>query len=190
MSFFVSVYNLLFDQQTFFAQNSARLTVPVILTILYSVISAVFAIPILLTAASAIPGDFTGLMVGVGTVSTIISGIITWVAVSALFFACLKFIGYAECSFSQILSVCGYVSGLLIVQAVLTGLVSFIGTPAPVLLLLLKGVFLLWSIPVWYFGFSSVCDIPEKKLRTAVAVPVIVMAAFTIISSAGTILAF
>ena len=75
MSFFASVYNLLFDQQTFFAQNPARLTVPVILTILYSVISAVFAIPILLTAASAIPGDFTGLMVGVGTVSTIISGI-------------------------------------------------------------------------------------------------------------------
>ena len=72
----------------------------------------------------------------------------------------------------------------------LTGLVSFIGTPAPVLLLLLQGVFLLWSIPVWYFGFSAVCDIPEKKLRTAVAVPVIVMAAFTIIPSAGTILAF
>ena len=190
MSFFASAYNLLFDQKTFFAQNKDGIKIPAVLTIIYAVVSAVFAIPILVTAAEAIPGDFTAVVVGTGVVSSILGAVITWAIVSALFFACLKFIGYAECSFRQILSICGYVSGIMIIQAVLTGLVSFIGTPAPILLLILQGVFLLWSIPVWYFGFASVCDIPKKKLKTAVAVPVILMTAITVISSAGTLLAF
>ena len=105
---------------------------------------------------------------------------------SAFFFACLKFVGYAECSYKQVLEVCGYVSAILIVQSVFTGLVSLIGAAPAVLLLLFEGVFLLWSIPVWYFGFASACNIDEKKLRLSVAVPVIVMA---VITSAGVILA-
>ena len=110
---------------------------------------------------------------------------VTWVFVSAMFFACLKFIGYAECSFKDALSVCSYVSVILIISAVLTTLVWFIGTAPAILLLALQGVFLLWSIPVWYFGFASVCDIPAKKLRVCVAVPVIVMALFSLMSLIG-----
>ena len=123
---------------------------------------------------------------GTAAVSSVISAVVVWFAVSAFFFACLKFVGYAECSYKQVLEVCGYVSAILIVQSVFTGLVSLIGAAPAVLLLLFEGVFLLWSIPVWYFGFASVCNIDEKKLRLSVAVPVIVMA---VITSAGVILA-
>lgn len=189
MSFFKSAYDLLFDQKVFF-ENMVGLRVPIILTLVYAVISTAAGMPILMSNAAGISGGIFGLLVGVTAVSSVISAVVIWFAVSAFFFACLKFIGYAECSYKQVLSVCGYVSGILIFQSVFAGLVSLIGTAPTVLLLILQGVFLLWSVPVWYFGFASVCDIHEKKLRMSVAVPVIVMALFTVISSAGSILAF
>ena len=188
MSFFKSAYNLLFDQKAFF-ENRAGLRIPIILTLVYAVVSTVAGIPLLMSTADMIPGGMFGVLVGTAAVSSVISAVVIWFAVSAFFFACLKFIGYAECSYKQVLAVCGYVSAILILQSVFTGLVSLIGTAPAVLLLVLQGVFLLWSVPVWYFGFASVCSIPEKKLRMSVAVPVIVMALFTVITSAGAILA-
>ena len=188
MSFFFFLYNLLFDQKAFF-ENRAGLRIPIILTLVYAVISTAAGIPIIISTAAGISEGIFGMLVGITVVSSVISAVVVWVAVSAFFFACLKFIGYAECSYKQVLAVCGYVSAVLILQSVFTGLVSLIGTAPTVLLLILQGVFLLWSVPVWYFGFASVCSIPEKKLRMSVAVPVIVMALFTVISSAGAILA-
>lgn len=183
MSLFASLYNLLFDQKTFFAENKPNgLKIPILLTAVYAVISALASIPVLNQAAALVPAELAGVVVGTGVVSTLISAFITWVFVSAMFFACLKFIGYAECSFKQILCVCSYVSVILIISSVITLLVGFIGTAPAILLLALQGVFLLWSIPVWYFGFASVCDIPAKKLKLSVAVPVILMAAVSLLS--------
>ena len=188
MSFFESAYNLFFDQKAFF-ENRDGLKAPIIITLIYAVISAVASIPILMSTSAVVPAELFGVLVGATAVSSVISAVVVWFVVSAFFFACLKFIGYAECSYKQVLAVCGYVSAILIFQSVFTGLVSLIGTAPTVLLLVLQGVFLLWSIPVWYFGFASVCEIPEKKLKMSVAVPVIVMALFTVITSAGAILA-
>ena len=188
MSFFKSAYNLLFDQKAFF-ENRAGLRIPIILTLVYALISTAAGIPIIISTAAGLSEGIFGMLVGTAAVSSVISAVVVWFAVSAFFFACLKFIGYAECSYKQVLAVCGYVSAILILQSVFTGLVSLIGTAPAVLLLVLQGVFLLWSVPVWYFGFASVCSIPEKKLRMSVAVPVIVMSLFTVISSAGAILA-
>ncbi|HJJ83095.1 MAG TPA: YIP1 family protein [Methanocorpusculum sp.] len=185
MSFLQSTYNLFFDQKSFF-ENRNGLRVPIILTLVYAVVSTVAGIPIMMSTAAGIPSELFGMLVGITAVSSVISVVVIWFAVSAFFFACLKFIGYAECSYKQVLEVCGYVSAVLILQSVFTGLVSLIGVAPAVLLLLFEGVFLLWSIPVWYFGFASVCNIDEKKLRLSVAVPVIVMA---VITSAGVILA-
>lgn len=189
MSFFQSAYNLFFDQKAFF-ENREGLRAPIILTLVYAVISVIASIPVLLSTAAQLPGEFFGVLVGATAVSSVISAVVVWFVISAFFFACLKFIGYAECSYKQVLAVCGYVSGILIFQSVFEGLVSVIGTAPAVLILVFEGVFLLWSVPVWYFGFKSVCDIEEKKLRMSVAVPVIVMAVFTVITSAGAILAF
>ena len=185
MSFLQSTYNLFFDQKSFF-ENRNGLRVPIILTLVYAVVSTVAGIPIMMSTAAGIPSELFGILIGTAAVSAVISAVVVWFAVSAFFFACLKFVGYAECSYKQVLEVCGYVSAILIVQSVFTGLVSLIGAAPAVLLLLFEGVFLLWSIPVWYFGFASVCNIDEKKLRLSVAVPVIVMA---VITSAGVILA-
>ena len=190
MSFISSAYNLLFDQRRFFEENTNRgLLVPGVLTILYAIVSVIFSIPALSDAAAQVPGGLGGTVVGISAVSAILYLLLTWVVVSALFFFCLKFIGYAACSFRDVLSVCGYVSGILLVSAVLTGLVSLIGTPAAVLSLLLQGVFLLWSIPVWYFGFAAVCDIPQKKLKLSIAIPIIIMVVNTVVTSAGALLA-
>lgn len=190
MNFFASAYNLLFDQKTFFSQNAGKgLRLPAVLTVVCAVVSALLALPALLSASSVIPvgGDA---VVAVGVFTVVFNVFLNWVVVSALFFASLKFIGYAECSYKQSLAVCGYVSAIILVQTVLLSLVGMIGSPLPVLTLLLQGVFLLWSVPVWYFGFAALCEVPAKKLRTVVAVPVIVMAAVSVISSAGTLLSF
>lgn len=190
MNFFASAYNLLFDQKTFFAQNAGKgLLLPAVLTVVCAVVSALLAIPALQSAASVVPFG-GGAVLAAGVFAMVFDVFLNWVVVSALFFASLKFIGYAKCTYKQSLAVCGYVSVIILVQTVLLSLVGMIGSPLPVLTLLLQGVFLLWSVPVWYFGFASLCDVPEKKLRTVVAVPVIVMAAFAVISSAGTILSF
>ena len=142
MSFFKSAYNLLFDQKAFF-ENRAGLAVPVILTLVYADVSTVAGIPLLMSTADMIPGEMFGVLVGTAAVSSVISAVVIWFAVSAFFFACLKFIGYAECSYKQVLAVCGYVSAILILQSVFTGLVSLIGTAPAVLLLVLQGVFAL-----------------------------------------------
>lgn len=186
MNTFSSLYNLLFDQKTFFAENVPKgLKIPFLITAVYAEVSALASIPLLVDATALVPAELSGVVIGSGIVSAVIMTFVTWVFVSAMFFACLKFIGYAECSFKEILAVCSYVSVILIISAVLTTLVWFIGTAPAILLLALQGVFLLWSIPVWYFGFASVCDIPAKKLRVCVAVPVIVMVLFSLMSLIG-----
>ena len=186
MKFFASLYNLLFDQKTFFAENKpAGLKIPILVTAVYAVVSALVSIPLLGEAAALVPAELSGIIIGTGIISTLIMTFITWVFVSALFFACLKFIGYAVCSFKDILSVCSYVSVILIISSVLTLLVWFIGAAPAVLLLALQGVFLLWSIPIWYFGFAAVCDIPAKKLKMSIAVPVILMVVVSLFSLIG-----
>lgn len=186
MRTFASLYNLLFDQKTFFAENKPNgLNIPILITAVYAVISALVSIPLLNQAAALVPAELSGMIIGTGVVSAVISAFVTWVFVSAMFFACLKFIGYAVCSFKDILSVCSYVSVILIISSILTLLIGFIGNAPAILLLALQGVFLLWSIPVWYFGFAAVCDIPAKKLKVSVAVPVILMVVVSLFSLIG-----
>ena len=167
-------------------RDGRRASLPILLiTAVYAVVSALVSIPLLGEAAALVPAELSGIIIGTGVISTLIMTFITWVFVSALFFACLKFIGYAVCSFKDILSVCSYVSVILIISSVLTLLVWFIGAAPAVLLLALQGVFLLWSIPVWYFGFAAVCDIPAKKLKMSIAVPVILMVVVSLFSLIG-----
>lgn len=48
MSFFKSAYNLLFDQKAFF-ENRAGLRIPIILTLVYALISTAAGIPIIIS---------------------------------------------------------------------------------------------------------------------------------------------
>lgn len=186
MHIFSSLYNLLFDQKTFFSGNApSGLKIPILVTALYAVVSALVSIPLLSEAAALVPAELSGIIIGTGVVSSLIGTFISWVFVSVLFFACLKFIGYAACSFKDVLAVCGYVSVISGISAVLTVLVWFIGPAPAVLLVVLELVFLLWSVPVWYFGFSAVCDVPAKKMRVCVAVPAVLMAAVSLLSLIG-----
>lgn len=196
MSLLQSTYNLLFDSKRFFEETKIeKIGKPLLITIIYAVVSSLVTIPTLLMASSAVPAvggiDLGGVIIVSGVISTIFTVIISWILVALIFFALLKIIGYATCKYGQVLSVCGYVSAILMIESILMGLIALIGNVPSVVTLILNGVFLLWSIPVWYFGFASISpETPEKKLKLAIAIPVIIMVLFTIISSAGTMLVF
>lgn len=186
MSLFASLYNLLFDQKTFFKENAPKgLKVPLLITAVYALAAGLLSLPALIMASSAIPAGMGGAVVVTGVITTVFTIFITWIFVSLLFFACLKFIGYAECSFKDVLSICSYVSVILIISTVFMMLLGLIGTAPAILLLALEGVFLLWSIPVWYFGFASITNIPEKKLKLCIAIPVILMVVSSLFSLIG-----
>ena len=72
MSFFKSAYNLLFDQKAFF-ENRAGLRIPIILTLVYALISTAAGIPLLISTADMIPGGMFGVLVGTAAVSSVIS---------------------------------------------------------------------------------------------------------------------
>ncbi len=189
MNFVQSAYNLLFDQKAFFSQKRDGLKNPLLITLIYAVVSCIAALPTLYDAGLLMPDGLGVIVIVTGIISGFFSIVLSWVVVSAIFFGCLKFIGYAECDFKQVLAICGYVSGILLISSVFTGLISVIGVANAAALLILSGVFLLWSVPVWYYGFKTICDIPEKKLKNVVAVPVILMTLVAVVSNIGVLFA-
>lgn len=169
-----AIKNLLFDQKQFFSECPKGLLPPMIITLVYALISMVFILPSDLFIA----------------IITIISGIIgifiAWVIVAAMFLAGVKLIGYATCTFKQMFIVTGYASAILAIGAVLSGLVGLIGTPDPLVSLILQGAVMFWCIPVWIYGIASITELEPKKILTCIIVPIIIMIVFSIITYALT----
>ncbi|MDO5845978.1 MAG: YIP1 family protein, partial [Methanocorpusculum sp.] len=175
----------LFQQKEFFEHDAPKgVKLPLLLTIIYSVVAALSVIPALGPALAMVPEGLHGIGIGTSVIGTIVTIIISWLFVALIFFAFVKIVGYATCSYKEVLSVTGYVSVLLIICSILTFLVSMIGSANSIALLLLNGAFLLWSIPVWYFGLASVCgDIPKKKLVISIVIPVLIMVIVSVVST-------
>lgn len=168
--------NLFLNPRVFFEEDaSQKITVPLLLTLGYAVLSALAAV----VAASPLnqPENYIG-AVGAG-----FSVFISWILVSLLFLISLKVIGHAASKYTDILRASGYVSGIMMMHALLLIIINLIGIPNQFVLLLLSGVFLLWSIPIWYYGFRATASCPDKKLMTSVIVPVVIMAIISIIST-------
>lgn len=172
--------NLFFNQRVFFEEDaSLKAGIPFLLTLGYAVLAAISAY----IAAS-------GLDVSIGIAGAAGAGftvLIAWILLSLVFLISLKVIGRAACTYKNVLCVCGYVSALMMFETLLTLILSLIGAANPVVLLLLSGVFLLWSIPVWYFGFRASAASSDKRVMISVIVPVIIMAIVTIINSLGSV---
>ncbi len=114
-----AVKYLLFDQKQFFEEAPKGLLIPALITLLYSLISIAFIIP----------GD---VMTAVITVIVGVIGIfLSWAIVAGLFLAGVKLLGYAKCTFKQMLAVTGYASAILAIGALLSGLVGLVGTVDP-----------------------------------------------------------
>ncbi|HJJ50206.1 MAG TPA: Yip1 family protein [Methanocorpusculum sp.] len=169
-----AVNNLLFDQKQFFAGAPKGLLIPVLLTLLYSLVSIIFILP----------GDALTAMIVI--ISSVIGTLVSWAVVAAMFFAGVKLIAHAKCSFKQVFTVIGYASAILAIGAVLSGLIGLIGTPDPLATLALQGAILFWCIPVWIYGIASITDLEPKKVLTCIIVPIIVMVIVTLMSFAST----
>lgn len=169
-----AVNYLLFDQKQFFAGAPKGLLIPVLLTLLYSLVSIIFILP----------GDALAAMITI--ISAVIGIFVSWAVVAAMFLVGVKLIAHAKCSFKQMFTVIGYASGILVIGALLSGLIGLIGTPDPLATLALQGAVLFWCIPVWIYGIASITDIEPKKVLTCIIVPIIVMIIVTLISFAST----
>jgi len=169
-----AIKNLLFDQKQFFEECPKGLLIPSVITLLYALITIIFSIP----------GD--ALIAVITVISVVIAVFISWVIVAALFFAGVKFIGYATCTFKQVLAVTGYASAILAIGSLFSGLVSLIGTIDPIANLVLQGAVMFWCIPIWIYGIASITELPPKKVFTCILIPIIIMIVFSIISYALT----
>jgi len=161
---------LLFDQKQFFEECPKGLLIPALLTLLYTLISIVFVLP----------GDV--LMAVIAILSAIIAVFLSWVIVAGLFLAGVKIIGYAKCTFKQMLTVTGYASAIMVIGALLSGLVGLIGTVDPIVTLLVQGAALFWCIPVWVFGIASITELPPNKVFICILIPIILMIVISIAS--------
>ncbi len=160
---------LLFDQKQFFEECPKGLLLPALITLLYMLISIVFILP----------GNVFTVVITV--ISAIIEVFLSWVIVVGLFLAGVKIMGYAKCTFKQMLAVTGYASAILAIGALLSGLVGLIGTIDPLASLALQGAVLFWCIPVWIYGITSITDLPPKKVFTCILIPIILMIIMSIV---------
>lgn len=168
--------NIFLNPRVFFEEDeSQKITVPLLLTLGYAVLSA------LATVIAASPLNQSESYIG--AVGAGFSVFISWILVSLLFFISLKVIGHVASKYIDILRASGYVSGLMMLHALLLIIINLIGIPNHFVLLILSGVFLLWSIPIWYYGFRATAACPDKKLMISVIVPVVIMAVISIIST-------
>ncbi len=189
MNILTGLSHLLFNQKEFFEHDAPKgIKLPLLITVIYSFVAILSTLPAVSGLMTSVPDGLGGVIIVTSVVSTVITILISWLIVALIFFALVKIIGYATCSYKDVLGVTGYVSALLIIYSLITYLVSFIGTPNTLVTLILSGVFLLWSIPVWYFGLLSVCgDIPRKKIIISIAIPVIIMVITSVVSYAMTL---
>lgn len=162
---------LLFRQQEFFTKEQfvSGLKLPLILTLAYACIAAVFQ------SGSNIISALT-------IIATILIG---WVIVSAVFFVFVNKLGHAECSIKEILAVTGYGSLPLLIGAILSGIVGFTGGMSSTLTALFNIGVLLWCIPIWVYGISLAANISPKQALTLIAIPIIAMAALDLWSTLG-----
>lgn len=181
MNIITGIKNILFDQKAFFENAPKGLGVPVLVTAIYAVVSLIIALQSVMEMSSMF-GDMGAFVIGISAVTTIITVFVTWLLTTLFFFACLKLIGYAKCSFKEVLNVVSYGAIPLTIYAVIVGLVSLIGTPDTLATLILSGVILLWTIPIWLFGFESITDIPRKKIVICILIPVAIMVIISVVS--------
>jgi len=165
-----AVKYLLFDQKQFFEEAPKGLLIPALITLLYSLISIAFIIT----------GDV--LTVVITVIGGIIGVFLSWAIVAGMFLAGAKLIGYAKCTFKQMLAVTGYASAILAIGALLSGLVGLVGTVDTLVSLAVQGAVLFWCIPVWVFGIASITELPPKKVFTCILIPIILMIAMTVVS--------
>lgn len=165
-----AIINLLFDQKQFFAEGRTGLLIPVLITLAYTLLSIVFLIP---------ADPFMAVMTVIGGV---IGVFISWAVVAGMFLAGVKLIGYAKCTYKQMLAVTGYASAILAIGAVLTGAVGLLGTIDPLMNLAVQGALMFWCIPVWVFGIASITDLAPKKVFTCILVPMILMIVMSVAS--------
>lgn len=181
MNLINSVKNLLFNPTEFFKTAPKGFFVPILVTLIYAAVSVIVSLPTYLSIAGTHP-NLAAVIAGTSIVSAVIVIFVTWILLSLFFFGCLKIIGYAKCSYKEVLKVVSYGAVPLTIQVIVTWLIGFIGTPEPVLTIILSGAFLIWTIPIWIAGFESITDIPRQKIITCVMIPVIVMVIVTITS--------
>ncbi|WP_304910541.1 Yip1 family protein [Methanocorpusculum sp.] len=165
-----AVKYLLFDQKQFFEESPKGLLIPALITLIYSLLAVVFILP----------GDIFTAVITV--VAGIIGIFISWAVVAGLFLAGVKILGYAKCTFKQMLAVTGYASAILAIGALLSGLVGLVGTIDPIVSLALQGAVMFWCIPVWIFGIASITELPPKKVFTCILIPIILMIVMSIVS--------
>ncbi|MDO5844758.1 MAG: YIP1 family protein [Methanocorpusculum sp.] len=182
MNIITGFKNLLFNQKAFFADAPKGFLVPVLITLIYAVVAVIASLPALTPTLNTV-GELAGFVIGVTVVSTIIVIFATWIIVSLIFFACVKVIGYAKCSFKEMLRVISYPAVILTISSVITGLITLIGTPNAIATLILSGAFLVWTIPIWVFGIQSITEMEVKKIVKCIAAPVIIMIIITIVST-------
>ena len=165
-----AIIYLLFDQKQFFEECPKGLLIPVLITLAYTLLSIVFLIP---------ADPFMAVMTVIGGV---IGVFISWAVVAGMFLAGVKLIGYAKCTYKQMLAVTGYASAILAIGALLTGLVGLIGTVDPLMNLAVQGALMFWCIPVWVFGIASITELPPKKVFTCILIPIILMIVMSVVS--------
>lgn len=185
MNIITGLKNLLFNPKEFFENAPKGMLIPFIVTLVYGIVSLFASLPILFKTMEMLPSELQGMegiIIGTTVVTTLITVFVTWIVVSLLFFACVKIIGYAKCSFKDMLRVISYPAVILTIQVILTALISLIGTPASIVTLILSGVFLFWTIPVWVFGIQSITGMETKAVFKCIAAPIILMIVVSIVS--------
>ena len=165
-----AIIYLLFDQKQFFAECPKGLLIPVLITLLYTLLSIVFILP-------ADP-----LIAIITVIGGVIGVFVSWAVVAGMFLAGVKIIGYAKCTYKEMLAVTGYASAILAIGALLTGAVGLIGTVDTLMSLAVQGALMFWCIPVWVFGIASITELAPNKVFTCILVPMILMIVMSVVS--------
>lgn len=184
MTFAVAITSLLFDPKSFFADpaTTGSLRMPGVFTIIYAVLMAV-VIAMASGKSAELFGmsDLAGMLQGVGVVTGFFTVLISWIVITAIFFVFIKFMTHTQSGLKPFLAVTGYASLPLLVGTVLMLLVTtvFPGAFDGWAGFLLSLAVLIWCLPIWGYGFAAAGSIPVRAVVLAIAIPLLVMIAYT-----------
>ncbi|MDO5845789.1 MAG: YIP1 family protein [Methanocorpusculum sp.] len=191
MNFF-PIANLFLHPKKFYEQNAVNgdaprgLLISALLTLIYSILSSAALIPAVIRVLQSgeVQAGLENAVIATTISLQILSIFVEWAIVALWFFLFLRYISSARCTYTQVLAVTGYVSAILSIGAIVSGVAAILYAGAAPLYasFLITSIFLVWSIPLWYFGCSSICSgVPKKEIVCSIALLTAVMLACSLL---------
>ncbi|HJJ48959.1 MAG TPA: YIP1 family protein [Methanocorpusculum sp.] len=192
MSIVKSIRNLFFEPAQFFENYTKKgLGIPILITVIYGVLAAVYAFLSTMQKPAAMAMNIPGVsaeeimpaIAGGSAFGAFFTAIIAWIAMSLLFFFALKIFCKPAPGFKDVLHITSFGAIPLAVSAIIEILISFAGTPNAWAILVLSAAVLFITIPIWVKGFEKIGAGPEKKILTAVIIACLIPVVISVVTT-------